>query len=93
MITFEMIIAQLEAVADDVSYYVSDDGYVFVTIEDFGGFDDDGSTIDREFTDEAAVDALLEWLRSHADSRDIDLYYEYTFGSLTVHLGWASYEI
>lgn len=93
MMTLEMITAQLDAVSADVSYHVADDGYIWVTVEDFAGFDEDWSEIDRELEDAEAVDALIEWLEAHADSREGDFYYEYHFDAITVCLGWASYEI
>jgi hypothetical protein len=95
MMTLEMIIAQLEMVADYVSYEVdTDDGEttVRVTVEDFGGFDAQWREIVLD-VDWEAVHALETWLETHADSQDGDYYVSYFFGDIEVYMGYASFGI
>ena len=92
MITIDTIIAQLDAVAQDVTYWVGE-GTIFVTIEDFEGFDENWSEIDRELVDADAVDAMLDWLQTHADSYTDDYYLVCQFGEWEVSVGYSSFDI
>lgn len=87
------IIAMLEEMREDVSYYVRRDGTeLAITIDDFEGFDDDWSEIIREYDGET-VDGLIEWLEEHCISEDGDFYSYYEFEGFTVQLGYSSYDI
>ena len=58
--TIEIITAQLDRISED-SWYDVDDNRINLTINDFEGFDDDWSEIDREFVDAKAVEEVLDW--------------------------------
>lgn len=91
--TMEMMKEQLKALCGDISFWeYEDENKLEVTVEDFGGFDEDWSEVSAEI-DEDAVDAMVEWLDEHCDSHEVDFYHYYTFGDLEVCLGWASYDI
>ena len=63
MAQFEILKAHLEAISHDaeVTYY-EEDHEIRVLIDDFGGFDEHWSEIDREFVDPDALDDFDEWL-------------------------------
>lgn len=91
--TMEMMKEQLKAFSGDISFYeYTDENKLDVTIEDFVGFDEDWGEIYADI-DEDAIDAMIEWLCEHCDSRKGDTYQYYAFGDLMVCLGWASYDI
>jgi hypothetical protein len=90
MMTYEQVLAQISQV-EDVSVYEREDE-IRVTVEDFGGFDDDWSEILLDY-DEEAVDALCEWLEEHALSVDGDYYQYYHFDGFVVCLGYGSFDI
>ena len=90
--TREMMVAAIEALGADASLW--EEGEVLdVTLEDFEGFDDDWSEIDREYDDEEAVDAFLEMLESECVSHEGDFYVVYHFEGFDVRLGYASFDI
>lgn len=92
MMTREMMIAAVETLGADASYYVREDE-INVTLEDFEGFDDDWSEVDREYDDEEAVNAFLEMLERECVSQEGDFYVTYHFDGFDVQLGYASFEI
>lgn len=91
--TREMMIAAIEALGADASLYEYSDGMLDVTLQDFEGFDDDWSEVDREFDDEEAVDAFLEMLEAECLSHEGDFYVIYHFEGFDVQLGYASFDI
>lgn len=81
------------AEVEDVSVYVRADGEeIVVTVEDFDGFEEDGSEIDREY-DVEKVDALEEWLEEHCEREHGDFYTYYEFDGFSVEWGYASMDI
>ena len=93
MMTMEMMEEQLEALCKDISFLENtDENKLDVTVEDFEGFDEDWNEVFADIDDDA-VDKMIEWLETHCDSHEDDLYRYYTFGDLVVCLGWASYDI
>ena len=90
--TIENIIAQLDRISADSSYEI-DGNLISLTIEDFEGFDENWSEIERDFVDENAVDEVLEWLEKNADLVEPDFYSQYHFGKIVVEVGYASYDI
>lgn len=92
MMTREMVLELLATLGDDVDVYVRQDGDVRVTVQDFEGFDDDWSEIEREF-DEDAVDAVEERLEDEASSAEGDFYRYYHFDGFTVVWGYASMDV
>ena len=91
--TREMMVAAIEALGADASLCERSDGMLDVTLQDFEGFDDDWSEIDREFDDEEAVDAFLEMLEAECSSQKGDFYVVYHFEGFDVQLGYASFDI
>lgn len=91
--TIEMMKEQLNALCEDISFWEWDDeNKLDVTVEDFEGFDEDWDEVYADIDDDA-VEKMIEWLESHCDSHEGDLYHYYTFGDLVVCLGWASFDI
>lgn len=91
--TREMMVAAIEALGADASMWERSDGMIDVTLEDFEGFDEDWSEIDREYDDEEAVDAFLEMLEAECSSQEGDFYVVYHFEDFDVQLGYASFDI
>ena len=92
MMTYEMMVATLEALGEDVSYSVRD-GFFRVTLEDFEGFDDDWSEVEREYDDPEAVERFEEMLEAECSSQEGDFYVVYHFEGFDVQLGYASFDI
>ena len=90
--TIQTILAQLDRISADSNYEVTDN-HIDLTIDDFEGFDEDWSEVDREFVDEDAVNEVLEWLEKNADCVDGSLYRYYHFGDIVVEVGYTSFDI
>ena len=91
--TIEMMKEQLNALCNDISFWEwENENKLDVTVEDFEGFDEDWDEVYADIDDDA-VEKMIEWLESHCDSHEGDLYHYYTFGDLVVCLGWASFDI
>lgn len=92
MMTTEMMKKEIEALGEDATTYTIGTT-IYVTLEDFEGFDEDWSEIDREFDDEAAVDYFIEMLESTCISCEGDYYRTFHFEGFDVELGYASFDI
>lgn len=90
--TIEIITAQLDRISED-SWYDVDDNRINLTINDFEGFDDNWSEIDRELVDAKAVEEVLDWLEENADSSEGDFYEYYHFGDIVVEVSYTSFDI
>lgn len=90
--TIETITAQLDRISED-SWYDIINNCIDLTIDDFEGFDDNWSEVDREFVDENAVEEVLEWIKENADYVSGDFYHYYHFGDIVVKIGYSSFEI
>ena len=92
MMSYEMMVAEIEALGDDVDMFEIDE-VLHVTFEDFEGFDDEWEEIFRDYDDEEAVDAFLEMLERECVSHEGDFYVTYHFEGFDVQIGYASYDI
>ena len=90
--TIEIITTQLDRISAD-SWYDVNDNHIDLTIDDFEGFDEHWSEVDREFVDADAVEEVLEWLEENADYIDGDFYRYYHFGDIVVEVGYTSFDI
>jgi hypothetical protein len=93
MMTYEMMVAAIEALGEDASYYEYD-GVLHVTFEDFEGFD--GSSweeISREYDDVDAVVDFETMLEAECISFECDFHVTYHFDGFDVELGYASDDI
>lgn len=88
-----MILDRLTALGDDVLFSIDDDGTIHATLQDFEGFDEHWHEVEREYDDEDAVDAFLEWCEETADSYTLDLASDYHFGDITLWVSYASADI
>ena len=94
MMKMEQIIEKLETIKTDAYYYVDDDdNEIRLTIDDFEGFDEDWSEVERELENHKAVEEVLEWLEENADEVEGYYYEYYHFGEITVCVGYASFDI
>ena len=92
MMTFEKMIAAIEALGDDALYDVVD-RTINVTLRDFDGFDDDWCEIMRDYDNEQAVENFLKMLANECISFKDNFYKDYKFDGFTVSLGYASFDI
>lgn len=92
MMTREMMITAIEALGADASF-CEYENTIDVTLQDFEGFDDEWTEIDREFNDEKAVDAFLEMLERECISQEGIYYITYHFNGFDVQVGYASSDI
>ena len=87
----EVVVNKLKELGEDVSYMMVREE-LHVTIEDFDGFDEDWSEIDREYNVEA-VDGFVEWLEAQAQEVEGYCYKRYHLEGIVVCVGYASYDI
>ena len=92
MMTFEMMIAAIEALGNDAFYDVVGEE-INVTLNDFAGFDEDYCEIMRDYDNEQAVENFLKMLANECISFKDNFYKDYKFDGVTVSLGYASFDI
>lgn len=92
MTTIETIITQLNRISADSRYQIINNR-IYLTIDDFDGFDENWIEIDREFVNEKAIEEVLEWLEENADYIDDDFYCDYYFGEIIVRVQYSSSDI
>ena len=94
MMTREMVMELLATAGADLSVWEYSDGsQISVTVEDFEGFSDDWSEIDRELDNGDLVDSIEEQLEASALSVSGDYYRYFEFDGFTVVWGYASFDI
>ena len=86
----EMVIAMLEGLGCDVDYSITD-GDLYVTLNDFEGFDDDWSEVMREYDHPDEVEAFESFLEQFA--HEGDLYVIYHLEGFDLELGYTSFDI
>ena len=91
--TREMVMELLATAGADLDVYTRLNGDISVTVNDFEGFDDSWSEIERELDDEELVDSIFEQLEASAISVSGDYYRYYEFDGFTVCVGYASFDI
>ena len=93
MMTREMVIAQVNALGEDASYYVERNGDILVTFENFERFDDDWNEVKREFDNEEAINAFEDRLADEASKIFNGYYRHYQMDGFTVIVGYPSMDI
>ena len=93
MMTREMMLAAIDALDRDASLWNREDYCLDVTIENFDGYDENWSEIDRAYDDEEAVGAFIEMLDRECISCEGNYYTIYHFDDFDVRLGYASFDI
>ena len=93
MMNLEMMMNKVDELKNDASMWLDEEeNELHITIEDFEGFDEDWSEVERE-VDEEKVDAFLKMLEEECVSYEGDFYYYYEFEGFSVKLGYASYDV
>lgn len=77
---------------DDYTMECKDNKYS-ITFHDFFGFDEKWNEVEREYSNEKAIDTFLVWLKDNAVSVIDDFYYVYQFDTFSVKIGFDSYDI
>ena len=75
--------ALVDVMSDKIDVMIKD-------VEDY--FDEDYSTIDRDYTDETLVDNFLNKLKDEADLLDDNLYKTYLIDGIKVQVGFSSFD-
>ena len=93
MMNLEMMINKVDELKNDVSMWLDEkESVLHITIEDFAGFDEDWSEVEKE-VDEEKVEAFLEMLKKECVSYECEFYHYYKFEGFSVKLGYTSYDI
>lgn len=90
--TMTTILNKLEVIREDIDCIVEGND-IEVTVLDSYGCDDYGREMERELVDEDMVDDIIQWLEERCDDADGDIYRYYSFGNITVRVGYASYDL
>ena len=83
----------VDACGDDVTFNRRSNGIYRLTLEDFEGFNENWHEIEREYDNEEAVDALLNWLETNCIEQREDFYTYYIFPDFQVIVGYSSFDI
>ena len=83
----------VDACGNDVTLYHGTNKNYRITLEDFEGFDEHWHEIMREYDNEAAVNALLDWLETNCTEQREDFYTYYIFPDFQVIVGYSSFDI
>ena len=89
---FNTVLTMLDACKDDVDFEI-EQNTIYLTINDFYGFDKDWNEIMRDYDHPEEVSTLLDWLNNNCISKTDDLYVVYSFNEFIVHLGFTSFDI
>lgn len=87
----EKMLEELEN-CGDLEWHKDEDG-ITITIDDFGGFDDDWSEMDRGYTNPEKVAELENWLIDNSPDVEGDLYKSYLIDDVEVVLGYTSFDV
>ena len=83
----------VEACGDDVTLSRRANGTYRLTLEDFEGFNEQWHEIMREYDNEEAVNALIDWLETNSTEQREDFYTYYEFSDFQIIVGYSSYDI
>ena len=83
----------VDACGDDVTLDRRSNGIYRLTLEDFEGFDEHWHEIMREYDNEEAVNALLDWLETNCTEQREDFYIYYYFHDFQENVCYSSFDI
>ena len=83
----------VEACGNDITLYHGTNKNYRITLEDFEGFDEHWHEIMREYDNEEAVNALIDWLETNSTEHHEDFYTYYTFPDFQIIVGYSSFDI
>ena len=89
---FNTLMTMINACKDDVDFEIERNA-IYLTVDDFIGFDEDWNEVMRDYDHPEEVNALLDWLDNNCVSQTDDLYVVYFFNGFTVHLEFTSFDI
>ena len=90
---FNEFMQMVEACSDDVTLDRRSNGIYHLTLEDFEGFNENWHEVEREYDNEEAVDALLDWLETNCNEQREDFYIYYIFSDFQIIVGYSSFDI
>ena len=86
------IVEMIKAMGNDVDFR-ENGNRIFVTIDDFEGFDENFEEVFREYENPAKVDTFKNFLERECVEKDDDFYIRYHFNDCEVVLGYTSFDI
>ena len=89
---FDTVMAMIDACKNDV-YFEIGQNTIYLTVDDFSGFDRDWNEIMRDYDHPEEVNILLDWLNKNCISKTKNLYVVYSFNGFAVNLGFTSFDI
>ncbi len=89
---FNTVMTMINACKDDVDFEI-EQNTIYLTVNDFCGFDEDWNEIMRDYDHPEEVSTLLDWLDNNCISQTDELYVVYSFNEFAVHLGFTSFDI
>ena len=89
---FDTVMTMIDACKNDVDFEI-ERNTIYLTVNDFVGFDRNWNEIMRDYDHPKEVEALLDWLDNNCISETHNLYVDYSFNGFTVHLGFTSFDI
>lgn len=89
---FNTVMTMIDACKNDVDFKIKQNT-IYLTVDDFDGFDENWNEIMRDYDHPEEVEALLDWLDDNCISETDDLYVDYSFNGFTVRLGFTSFDI
>lgn len=92
MMERKQVMALLAQAGDDLDVFEMED-QIDVTVNDFEGFDEHWSEIDRELDNPELVERIYDTLRDNCVEFDEGFYQDFYFEGFRVHWGYASYDI
>lgn len=90
---YEEIVARAEALGEDI-FVATSENAIYLTVNDFEGFNADWEEVMRDLDNEQGVQELLGYVATNALEADTDtLYKRYEFEGFSVIVGYGSYDI
>ena len=90
---FNEFMQMVDACGDDVTLNRRSNGIYRLTLEDFEGFNENWHEVEREYDNEEAINALLDWLETNCTEQREDFYTYYEFSDFQVIVGYSSFDI
>ena len=90
----QTIINKLNQLGADVEYFFDkEEQCLYITFNDFDGFDEDWSEVMREYDNPDLVGEVIDFLDEHCLSQEGDFYHYYNFGDFVAQVGYTSFDI
>ena len=89
---FNTVMTMIRNCKNDVDFEI-EQNTIYLTVDDFEGFDENWNEIMRDYDHPEEVNILLDWLNKNCISKTKNLYVNYSFNGFAVQLGFTSFDI